>query len=96
MMQEEERFTRRTRTGESLTRGEVTVTPQSRTLVIRGRHGGWVWNRPLAVLVERDGKEERIPIRDVTRIIQLALYGLSLVFAGVGLYTAVRQWRNHE
>ena len=95
-MQEEERFTWRTRTGETLTRGEVAVTPQSRALVIRGRHGGWVWNRPVAVLVERDGQERRIPVLDVTRMVQLALYGLSLVFAGFGLYNVVRQWRDHE
>ena len=38
--------------------------------------GGWVWTRPVAVLVTQDGQTERIPIHNVTRIAILALAGL--------------------
>lgn len=71
--------------GEAVTVGDVSATPQSQALSVRWPHGGWVWNRPVALLVERNGKRERIPIVDVTRVAQLALYGFSLVLAVVGL-----------
>jgi hypothetical protein len=38
----------------------VTVTPRSRTLVVRLPKGGFVWNRPTAVVVEQDGRARRI------------------------------------
>jgi hypothetical protein len=63
----------------------VTVTPWSRALVIHGPKGGLVWNRPTAVLVERDGQMRRVPIVDVTRMLQLGLVGVALVTAGASL-----------
>ncbi len=73
-------FQMRTTTGDPITAGGVTVRPQSQALVVRwGEHGGLVWNRPLAVLVERAGQTERIPIMDVTRLAQLSLLGASLL-----------------
>jgi hypothetical protein len=68
--------------GNPMTVGDVTVTPQSQALTVRWPFGGFVWNRPVAILVERRGlhSAERIPIVDVTRIAQLGLFGL-LVFS---------------
>jgi hypothetical protein len=63
----------------------VTVTPQSRALVVRWPKGGLVWNRPTAVLVEQDGQTRRIPIVDVTRILQVGLLGLAILTAGASL-----------
>jgi|GEM_PF-6576463 len=54
--------------------GDVTVTPQSQALVLRGSSAGCVWNRPAALLVKRGDKERRMPIVDVTRQLQLVLY----------------------
>lgn len=71
--------------GDRVVVGDIAVRTQSRALVARWPGGGWVWNRPVAVLVEQGEKERRIPIVDVTRVIQLGLFGLSLVFATVGL-----------
>lgn len=85
MTQEQERLTRQTMSGETVTVGEVAATPQSQALTMRWPRGGWVWNRPVAVLVERGEEKERIPIVDVTRMAQLGLYGLSLVFGVLGL-----------
>ena len=85
MTREEERFTRQTRSGKTVTVGEVAATPESQALTMRWPRGGWVWNRPAAVLVERGEDEERIPIVDVTRVAQLVLYGLGAVFAVLGL-----------
>ena len=56
-----------------------TVTPISRVLSVRLPFAGFVWNRPYAVVVERGGRVERIPILDVTRMVQLGLLALVLV-----------------
>ena len=42
------------------------------------------------VLVERDGRTERVPVVDATRIAQLFLLGLGFVFFVVGLMLSVR------
>ncbi len=72
--------------------GDVTITPQSRVLTFRSRFGGFVWNRPTAVLVERGGKTERLPIIDVTRAILLGLVGLSLL---VTIFVQSNRERRH-
>ena len=76
-------FQWQTISGDPTTVGDVTVTPQSQALTIHWPYGGLVWNRPTAVLVERDAQTARIPIVDVTRMAQLGLLGLSLVFSVV-------------
>lgn len=85
MTQMQERFKMETMSGETVTIDDVIVTPQSQALTVRWPQGGWVWNRPAAVLVEQGEEEERIPIVDVTRVAQLGLFGLSLVFVVLGL-----------
>ena len=55
--------------------GDRTITLQSKAVSVRWPGGGWVWNRPVAAVVERDGVVERIPIVDVTRLAILALVG---------------------
>jgi hypothetical protein len=66
---------------EPVTVGEVTVTPRSRALVVRLPRGGFVWNRPTAVMVERAGQVRRVQVVDATRILQLGLLGLGLAIA---------------
>jgi hypothetical protein len=70
---------------EPVTVDDVTVTPRSRALVVRLPRGGLVWNRPTAVLVEQDGQVRRIPIIDVTRIVQAGLLGLAVLTASVSV-----------
>jgi hypothetical protein len=69
--------------GSSVTVGEVTVTPQSQALIVRWPFGGFVWNRPVAILVGREGPRfvERVRVVDVTRIVQLGLLGFGLVLS---------------
>jgi hypothetical protein len=55
--------------------GDRTITLQSKAVAVHWPRGGWVWNRPVAAVVERDGVVERIPIVDVTRLAILALVG---------------------
>jgi hypothetical protein len=66
---------------EPVTVGEVTVTPRARALVVRLPQGGFVWNRPTAVTVERAGAVRRVPVVDVTRVLQLGLLVLGLAAA---------------
>ena len=63
----------------------VTVMPRSRAVTIRLRNGGLVWNRPTAVVVEQAGRQRRIPIVDVTRILQLGLLGVAVLTAVASL-----------
>ena len=79
--------------GDPVAVGDVTLTPQQQALAIRWPKGGFVWNRPLAVLVERDGQTERIPVVDVTRTAQLALLGASLAFFLTTLIFSIRRRR---
>ena len=68
--------------GDPITAGNIRLRPQSQALVIRAGKGfGFVWNRPVAVLVERGEAIERIPIIDVTRVAQFAMLGLGSVLA---------------
>ena len=66
--------------GESVKAGGLTITPQSRALSIGWRDGGWVWNRPVGVLVEDSDGARRLPIMDVTRLAQIGFWGLSFAF----------------
>jgi hypothetical protein len=72
-------FQVQTVSGRSVTVDSITVTPQSQALIVRLPMGGFVWNRPTAILVERDGTAKRLPIVDITRILQLWLLGFSVV-----------------
>jgi len=65
--------------------GGVTVTPWSRALVVRLPRGGLLWNRPTAVLVEHDGQTRRIPIVDLTRLLQVGLFGVAVLAASASL-----------
>jgi len=78
-------FQVQTVSGQPVTVDSITVTPQSQALIVRLPIGGFVWNRPTAILVERDGTAKRFPIVDITRILQLWLLGSSLVLSIVSL-----------
>jgi hypothetical protein len=87
-------FQWQTLAGDKVTVGDLTVTPQSQALTSRWPKGGFVWNRPTAILVERDGQAEHIPIVDVTRLTQVGLLGLALSFTVVGLLFSIRRRRD--
>ena len=58
--------------------GNTRIILQSRTLVVGWFSVGVVWRHPTAALVEADGRAARLPIHDVTRLIELGLLGLGL------------------
>ncbi len=67
--------------GEPVAVNQWTVTPLAQSLTIRGSRGGFVWNRPVALLITRDGQAKRMPIPDVTRSAQLVLLGIGLLLS---------------
>jgi len=79
--------------GDEVAIGDVTVTPQSKALIVRFPYWGMVWNRPVAVVAHRGGQTERIRVVDVTRVAQLGLLGLSTLFLVVILILSVRRRR---
>jgi len=66
--------------GEPIQANGYTIRPVSQALAFRWRGQadrqafGVIWNRPTAVLVEKDGEIEEHPITDATRLTQLVLY----------------------
>ena len=53
--------------------GDATITPLSRSLVLRWPGGGVAWSGPAAVLVEREGETDRVPVANVNRRIRWGL-----------------------
>jgi hypothetical protein len=86
----------RTHSGDGVTVDGVTVTPQTQALTVRWPNGGLVWNRPVAVLVQQGEQTERMPIVDVTLVVQWILFGFSLVFSAIILLLSARQRRERN
>ena len=80
--------------GQTVSAGEVRVTPHSQAVIFNGRHGGAVWNRPLLITVERDGNLQTLPIRDVTRLIQIGLLTFAVLFLVAAFF--IRQNNQQE
>jgi hypothetical protein len=81
--------------GEPVRVGDSVVTPQAQVLALKllagPAGGGFVWNRPVALLVERHGETRRYPIVDVTRLVQISLLAAVLV---TGLLAGLLRWRS--
>lgn len=78
--------TYRLESGPPILAGDARVTPQSQALSIRGIpgwNGGFVWNRPVAVLVEQEGQIKRYPIVNVTRNAQLGIIAAGVLLGGL-------------
>jgi hypothetical protein len=77
--------------GPSIGVNDIILTPQSQALTIRWLRGGLVWNRPLAILIQQGEHMERIPVIDVTRVVQLGLLSLTVVFSVVWIFLSRRR-----
>lgn len=63
-------------TGEPQVVGARVIRLQSQAISLITPFGGFLWNRPTAVLVEKDGEMDEVPIIDVTRY---ALIGIGVM-----------------
>jgi hypothetical protein len=57
-----------TQSGPSRVIGDAIITPQSQALTLHTPVYGFVWNRPVSVVVERADGVVTLPIVDVTRL----------------------------
>jgi hypothetical protein len=71
-------------TGAAVRVGDTTVTPHARVLSIGGPTGGFAWQFPTGVRVERPGAVEWLPIVNVTLLAQVGLYALAVLAFGLG------------
>jgi hypothetical protein len=56
-----------------------TLIPESQALIIKFPYGGFVWQRPMAVLVQQNSHTHRLPITDVTRLVTWSVLAASLL-----------------
>lgn len=81
----------RTIAGRAMTVGEITIIPFSQVLTVRFPFGGFIWNRPVAIEIERAGHVKCIPIVDVTRLVQIGTLVGTLVLAIYGVARLARR-----
>lgn len=93
-MQLKDVFQRHQISGTTVMVNDYTITPQSQALIVRSPMGIFVWNRPTSVLVERNGEVKRIPIVDVTRLLQLGFLGAGAMVTLAGLLVRKRRKEN--
>ena len=79
--------------GEPITLESITIQPVSQAVSWINRTWGFVWNRPYALNIEQDGQTRRIPIRDITQIAYLALWGLTVLFTLMTLWKTIKDWK---
>ena len=71
----------KTSSGQPIVVGDSTIVPQAQAIALKLPYCGFVWNRPVAILVERDGQRQRFPIFDATRAAILVLSGVALTIS---------------
>ncbi len=76
-------------TGEPQVVGDHVIRLQAQAIMLNTPFGGFLWNRPTAVLVEKDGITDEVPIVDVTRY---ALIGIGVIGL-VGRDFGARDWQ---
>lgn len=87
----------RTQRGAPVAVGERTLTPEAQALTVRFPYGGFVWNRPVGVIVEGNGRSQHLPIIDVTRAVLLILGGItSGVMLGIALAILTMRMKEHR
>jgi hypothetical protein len=81
---------------EAVVSDTVQVTPEAQAVIIRWPGGGMVWNRPKGVRIfaPKGQATAYMPIYDLTRLLQVACYGLAAIFTLRGLL-AGRSHKTH-
>jgi hypothetical protein len=65
---------------------QAEIIPRSRVTELSGKGWGWIWNRPCGVVLQQGESRRRYPIFDLTRFLQILLYGSSLFFILAGCF----------
>ena len=69
------------------------VTPVSKTLTVKLPFWGFVWNRPVAILVDDGESTKEMAIVDVTLLAQIGLLVVGLTATIVGLLSSLARKR---
>ena len=86
-------------TGEPQVVGDRVIRLQAQAISLITPFGGFLWNRPTAVLAEKDGATAELPIVDVTRyaLIGIGVMGaLGVIFARLASGVWQRRVRKGE
>lgn len=59
--------------------GDRVIRLQAQNVLLNTPFGGFVWNRPTAVLVEKEGRTDEVPIIDATRYALISLGVLGVI-----------------
>lgn len=87
----------RTRLAPAWQVGALTIIPEARSLVVNMPNGAWVWNTPVALLVQdADGHTQRIPIVDVTRGALLGLAAINVLLWLATIRSVLHKGKNHH
>ena len=82
--------------GTPMTVGDSTITPVARSFVARWPGGGAVCNGPAAVLVEREGRTERIPIANLNGRILWAMRAGAVALLAAWMMKDRRRRRSND
>ena len=77
--------------GEAIRMSGYAITPQSQSIILGRGSGGIIWNRPLGVIVEENGTQQRLPIIDVTRLVQIGLLVFGALCSTIGMISYIKR-----
>ena len=72
-------FQLKTIEGEASVVQDARITPISQAFIVRLPFYRFVYHRPLAVLYEKDGQSQRVPVIDVTRLLLIGLAAVGIL-----------------
>ncbi len=67
--------------GDPIYSGNSVITPVSKMFALRAPYFDFIWNRPHEVRVQQGDQVTTIPIVNVTRLAQFAIYGFGACIA---------------
>lgn len=71
--------------------GEITLTPYTKQLIIHWPTGVWLWQQPAFVLAQESNFVRYIRIINKTRLIQLSIVAIGILFGLWSLLITARR-----
>ena len=63
----------------------IWIFRENRVTELSGNSWRWIWNRPRGIVLQKGSSKKRVPILDLTRILQAIFYGISLLLVMIGV-----------
>ncbi|HET6445568.1 MAG TPA: hypothetical protein VFI27_13410 [candidate division Zixibacteria bacterium] len=61
--------------GEPIQSGDTVITPVSKVFTVRAPYIDFIWNRPVEIQIQKGDESSTIPIVNVNRLAQMAIFG---------------------